>query len=270
MWPKTRKLNALLAPLAPVIDGQTSDGQLKGSYHGYAVEARPHSGYPISYRSSGVQGAVGPEPVHMLRVVLVGVPGYQFWCCQSSASSPLQDLASKFTAGPLLGRFKPGEFRFEGVDTLKESVARMGEKLVERLGMPIAANADPALQERLIAAGLFAELDSLRWGGHPYLPKAEFSPGGRALGELYMRTGAFTRSRPAVEERVRAVGLPDYQSLLEAHIGEIEAEHPGRLEVDVEAGKDKVPGAARFRDLLEHAVQIAQLNADVNQPSPLP
>jgi hypothetical protein len=144
MWLKARKMNALVAPLAPVIDGQPDDGRLKGSYQGYAVEAWPHSGYPIDYLSGTSYGSVGPEPVDMLRVVLSGVSGSQFWHCQSSASSYLQDLTSRFTAGPLLDRFKPGEFKFEGVDTLHDSMERMGEKLVKRLGMPVKANADPA------------------------------------------------------------------------------------------------------------------------------
>ena len=51
----------------------------------------------------------------------------------------------------------------------------MGEELVERLRMPVRANADPALQERLVTAGLFGELDALRCGGNPYLPRVEFS-----------------------------------------------------------------------------------------------
>lgn len=219
MWLRTRKVNALLAPLAPVIDGDTSDGRVKGSYRGYAVEAWPHSGYPIKYLTSGPRASVGPEPVHMLRVVLAGVSGSQFWHCQSSASSYLHDVSSRFTSGPVLKRFEPGEFKFQGVDNLNESVERMGEKLVKGLGMPIHANADPALQERLIAAGQFEELDALRLGGHPYLPKVEFLSGGRA---------------------------------------------------HVEAGEAKVLGEHEFRELIEHAARIAQINADVNQPAGLP
>ena len=264
---KTRKLNGLLAPLAPVVDGAVSDGRLTGTYRSIAVEAWPHSGYPIEYIASAVQGSTGPEPVDMLRVLLSGMTGNQFWCCQSVASSWGHDLASRFTSGPALNRFKPGEFKFEGVDALKESKERMGEKLVERLGMPVKAQADPALQQRLIAAGLFGELDALRLGGHPYLPRAEFFPGGRALVELYMRSPAFERGRPAIEQRLHASGLGDYRSRLEAKMGEIEAKNLGRLELDVEAGVGKVPGAEQFREVLEHAVRIAQINADVNQPA---
>jgi len=146
---------------------------------------------------------------------------------------------------------------------VKESVGRVYGKLLGPL-MPISTAVDPALHERLIASGLFAELDALRWGGHPYLPKVEFYPGGRALGERFLRTSAVERHRPALERRARAAGL-DYESLLEAHIREVEEDTPGRLELDVEAGKDRVPGAARFRELLGHLVRIAQINAEANQ-----
>ena len=266
MWLKTRKMNALLAPLAPSIGGASADGRLTGSFHGYAVEARPHAGYPIDYLASASQGAVGPEPVNMLQVTLAGVAGYQTWHCQSAASGALHDLASRFTAGALLNRFEPGEFKFEKVDTLHESGERMGEKLAKRLGMSIAANADPALQQRLIAAGLFEELDALRFGGHPYLPKVQFTPSARALSEhVYTTSSAFARAQPALEERLHAAGLPDYETLMEAKMREAEAEYPGRLQVDVEAGKAQVPSVDQFRALLEHAVRIAQINTSVNQ-----
>jgi hypothetical protein len=264
MWLKTRRVNSLLAPLARVVEGRISDGRLTGSFRGYPVEARPHSGYPITYRSA-TSGSVGPEPVNMLRLVLCGVRGRQFWNCQSAAGSYTHDLASRFTAGSLLTRFTPGEFKFEGVDTMKDSLERTGEKLVERLGMPIKANADPALQERLVSAGLFDELDALRWGGHPYLPKAGFSPGGRDMTELYMNLPVFARHQAAIEERLRAAGLPDLQTQMETQAREHEAKEPGRLQLDVEAGKAKVPDVRQFGELLEHAARIAEINASVNQ-----
>jgi hypothetical protein len=203
----------------------------------------------------------------MLRVVLAGVAGTQWWHCQSAAGSYLHDLTSRFTAGGLLSRFKPGEFKFEGVDTLNDAFERMGEKLVKRLNMPMAANADPALQERLIAAGLFSELDGLRLGGHPYLPKVQFSPGGRELTELYLKSQAFSGAEAAVDARLRAAGMPDYRTLMKAKMAELEAETPGRLQLDVEAGKTEVPDAGAFRQVLEHAVRIAEINAEVNQPA---
>jgi hypothetical protein len=270
MWPRTRRTNKLLDALAGVIEGRTSGGRLTGSYRGYVVDARPHSGYPITSLSGAQYGSVGPEPVNMLQVGLSGVRGSQFWHCQSSAGSYTHDLASRFTAGSLLTHFTPGQFKFGGVDTLNDSLERMGEKLVTRLGMPIKANADAALQERLVAAGLFDELDALRWGGHPYLPKVEFSPGGRDLTELYMTMPVFAHHQAAIEDRLRAAGLPDYRTQMEARAREQEEKEPGRLQLDVEAGDGRVPGPGQFRGLLEHAVRIAQINVSVNHSSALP
>jgi hypothetical protein len=247
-----------------VIDGETAGGRIKGAYDGYAIEAWRHSGFPIKYLSGVSYGTVGPAPVNMLKVVLAGVSGSQSWHCQSSAGSYAQDLTSRFTSGRLLSGFRPGDFKFDGVDTLNDSSERMGEKLVERLGVPIRANADPALQERLVASGLFEELDALRLGSHPYLPKVQFLPSARALSESYLDSRAFARGRPAVEERLRAAGFDDYRSLIEAKMAQAEREMPGRIELDVEAGEAKVPTASQFRDVLEHAARIAQINAEVN------
>jgi hypothetical protein len=243
MWLKTRKLNALLEPLAAVIGGASADGRVTGAYGGYAVEARPHSGYPIKHMSN--PGATGPEPVNMLRVTLSGVAGRQAWHCQSSASSPLQDLASRFTAGRLLARFKPGEFRFEGADPLNDSLQGMAEKLVKAFGVPLTAGADPALQERLVGAGLFDELDLLRLGHHPYLPKVRFTPSARALAEQWHPSS----------------GRP---SLPAAQLEEAERDDPGRLELEVEAAKARVLSPEQFRHVLEHAARIAAINAGVN------
>lgn len=263
MWLKAQKLNALLAPLSPVIGGQVSDGTLSGFYREYAVKVQPHSGYPIKYLSSAPYGSVPPQDVNMLRVTLAGVAGNQSWHCQSSASGALHDIASRFTAGQALERFTPGEFKFEGADPLSDCSERMAGKLVRRLGMAVTANADPALQQRLIAAGLFGELDELRWGGHPYLPKAQFIPDGRELAKQAGLDAMLARAQPAVEERLRAAGAADYRSLVEAKMRETWL--PGQLTLEVEAGKARVPPAERFRGLLEHAARIAQINAAVNR-----
>jgi hypothetical protein len=204
----------------------------------------------------------------MLHVTLAGVAGNQTWHCQSAASSHLQDLTSRFTAGQVLARFKPGEFKFEGADRLNEAMERTGEKLVSALRMPLKSNADPALQERLIAAGLFDELDALRLGAHPYLPKVQFLPGASALTEqVYMQSGLLARMQPGVEERLRAAGMADFKSLWEEKVREAEARDPGRLELDIEAGADRALTPEQFRDMLEHAVRIADINRAVNQQS---
>ena len=263
MWLKTRRLNARLAPLGAVIGGKASDGCLGGSFGGYAVKARPHAGYPIAYLAGN--SSPPPESVNMFQVTLEGVQGRRAWHCQSSAGGALHDVTSRFTSGRLLERFTRGEFRFEGVDHLHEATERMGEKLVKRLGMPITANADPALQQRLVAAGLFDELDALRWGGHPYLPKALFIPSARHLADQAgMTARMLDRARPALEARLAAAGLPDFESLVEAKLREAEAQDPGRLVLDVEAGSAMVPSADRFRELSERAAHIAEINGDVN------
>jgi hypothetical protein len=179
------------------------------------------------------------------------VAGSQAWHCQSSAGSPAQQLAADFTTGPLLKAFKPGEFKFEGADPLRDAHERLGGRLVKALGVTLAANADPALQERLVAAGLLEELVALRFGAHPYLPKARFVPGGRELAEqLFGNSPAFAGLQPALEKRLRAA-----------------EGNAGSLVLDVEAGADGVPSAERFQELLEHAVAISGINAEVNQPS---
>jgi hypothetical protein len=263
MWLKTRRLNALLAPLGAVIGGEASDGCVRGTFGGYSIRAHPHAGYPIAYLSG--DSSLPPESVNMFQVTLAGVQGSRTWHCQSSAGGTLHDVASRFTSGRLLEHFPRGAFRFEGVDHLHESTERMGEKLVKRLGMPITANADPALQQRLVAGGLFDELDALRWGGHPYLPKAQFIPSARHLADQAgMTARMLERTRPALEERLSASGLPDFESLVEAKLREAEGQDPGRLVLDVEAGSAKLPSADRFRELLERATHIAQINAEAN------
>jgi hypothetical protein len=51
---------------------------------------------------------------------------------------------------------------------------------------------------------------------------------------------------------------------MESKLREAEEENPGTLELEVEAGKGKVLSAQQFSELLAHAAQIAQINAEVN------
>ena len=62
-----------------------------------------------------------------------------------------------------------------------------------------------------------------------------------------------------------AAGAADYRSLVEAKMREADDRLPGRLTLEVEAGKARVQPAERFRGLLEHAARIAQMNAAVNR-----
>jgi hypothetical protein len=58
--------------------------------------------------------------------------------------------------------------------------------------------------------------------------------------------------------------MPDFESMVEAKLREADAQAPGRLVLDVEAGSAKVPSADRFMELLERAVHIAQINVQAN------
>jgi hypothetical protein len=174
---------------------------------------------------------------------------------------------SRFTAGRLLRGFASGEFKFERVDMLREGEERLAAKLTKAFGVPTDPTASEELQERLIAAGLFDELAALRWGAHPYLPKVEFRPPASELARAYMHSPAATRVEPQVSARLRAEGLPGYETLLEQRMAEMDASTPGTLALEVEVGKAKLPSPERFRELLDHAVAIARINVQANPPT---
>jgi hypothetical protein len=260
---KTR-INGLLARLAPIVDGEAAKGRLTGRYSGYGVEAWHHRGFPTESPGTGQANTVGQ--VDMFRLTLSGVAGRGIWHCQSSPGSFLQDAVSRFTAGRVLRAFQPGDFKFEGVDRHRDAHERLGAKLAGAFGVPIDYTPDPELQERLIASGLFDELAALRWGSQPFLPKAEFTPPASQLMQVYKHSPAFARVEPKVTERLREAGFANLEAVLDQRAAEADASSPGRLVVDVEVGKAKVPPPERFRDLLEHAVRIAQINAHANPP----
>jgi hypothetical protein len=203
--------------------------------------------------------------VDMLQVILSGAAGGVPWQCQSSASSVLQDAVSRLTSGRLLRSFPPGEFTFEGPEHSRHGSGRLAERLTAALGAPPRA-APAELQERLIAAGLFDELQALRWGSQPFLPKAAFTPSGSEQAHLYRHSPAFTRIEQRMSERLRAAGVPDHESMLDQRAEQMGDSAPGCLMFEVEVGRARVPGPERFRELLEHAVRIADINRHANPP----
>ena len=262
---KKARTNALLAPLAALIAGEVGHGGVAGVYQGYRVEALPRTGSPLQRVPSGA--AVRPAGyVDMLRVTLDGVVGNARWCCQSSASSLLQEAASQFTAGRPLRGFKPGEFTFELVDSSRKATDKLAETVTKALGAPSEGPPDVELQQRLIAAGLFEELSALRWGPQPHLPKAEFTPPGGQLAHFQMQSPEFARAEPRLKERLQAAGFADYESLVNERMKKMDESEPGRLVLDVEMGKQRVPSPERFRELLDHGVRIAHINAEANPP----
>jgi hypothetical protein len=50
-------------------------------------------------------------------------------------------------------------------------------------------------------------------------------------------------------------------------MGEVDSQAPGRLEVEVEAGKKRGLSAQRFRESLKRAVRIAKINLGANAPA---
>lgn len=266
MWLKTRRTTPKLEALATVIAGSASHGQLTGSYEGHAVEARPRRANPVEPTGKPIQGAE-PRGIDTFWVTLHGVAGHSVWHSQSSPSSLLQQAVSQFTTGPLLRRFAPGEFKFGDADPVREAHERMGGKVVTLLGVPIAATPDKAVQERLIAAGLFEELAGLRWGPHPYMPKAAFFPPVHELAQDYLRPPAFARVEPRANERPAGNEPSGFRIAAREHMKEADPLAPGRLVVEVEAGKERVPSPERFGELLGRMARISQINADATTPT---
>ncbi len=246
----------MLYPLAASIDGSVIDGRAKGSFHGYGVDASAHHGFPIM-TGGGADIAPPPADVDTFRLTLSGVEGKSAWHCQSSPGGVMHAIAAQVTAGKTLRAFQPGDFKFEGVDIRSEAAATGWLSFINRLGIPVDTGGDAeALHSRLIAAGLFDELVSLRWGGHPYLPKVSYTPPARVLLQAWLQSDNFTRS----------TGLPDMRTAITQHIAEVDRGGSGRLTVEVEMGNALVPGLERFSDLLESAIRIAEINLRSNPP----
>jgi hypothetical protein len=253
-WSKKGRMNGLLRPLAPVVAGEATGGELQGSYEGYAVHALARRGFPIQTSGSAETNAP-PVDVESFQLTLRGVEGRSPWHCQSSPGSLRHAIAAQVTAGRVLKAFRPGEFRFEGVDTRAEASAAAWTGLIKRLGIPAPdATADPAVHQRLVDSGLFDELSALRWGGHPYLPRVEFAPPARELVGAWGESGSLDRAQPL-------------QAALQERMSELDAKGPGRLTLEVEVGKARVPSPERFRELLDAAVRIAKLNIQANPPT---
>jgi hypothetical protein len=256
------RAEALLAPLASTVEGTITDGRLRGIFDAYAVEAWPEKDQPIpdpygAYSHTG-GSSVRPGPdVNVLRLKLAGVPGREFWECSSYPTLPSQLVPLNITR--LAYRLVRTEFKFPE-HALNEAASGAWSGLIKRLGIPVPTTvADEALQERLVAAGLFEELSRLRWGSHPYLPKASFNPHAQALGQA-----EWEALRLQMKEGLRARGYGEYELAIDEKVEAAGAQNPGEVALEVEVGRDKVPTGARFRELLDAAVRIAQINAEAN------
>jgi len=148
---RAARSGAAMGPLAQVIGGAVSEGRLRGTYHGYSVEAWPDRRDPAP--SSSFDDSSSGREVNVFNIKLVGVPGRQYWYCRSQPR--------------LLGA---PDFEFSGVIGLGSALEGRFAKFA---GYPPP---DAALEERLRAAGLMGELARLGVRDSGYLPVVSFAP----------------------------------------------------------------------------------------------
>jgi hypothetical protein len=101
---------------------------------------------------------------------------------------------------------------------------------------------DSALEERLRAAGLVEVVERLGRESSPFLPEVRYTP-------------ALQWKNPAQ--------LRDIGAQLPALAGSLQ-ERNGALTCEVEMRGNPAPSPERFRELLEHAVRIVEINAEAN------
>src|SRR6185437_5473708 len=82
-------VEAALEALVPIVDGEVSDGRLRGSYGRHGVEAWTTEQRPGFGRRDGL--VTGPR-MNIFHVELTGVGGRHGWECRSGLT-PLANLA---------------------------------------------------------------------------------------------------------------------------------------------------------------------------------
>jgi hypothetical protein len=114
-----------------------------------------------------------------------------------------------------------------------------GWTLADRLGTLAGYPAsDAALEERLRAAGLIRELSGLGARDSGFLPIVSFFP-------------------PPSQERLQQLAPLALPEAAQAHFS-------GELTCEIEMGTGIVPTPEGFRELLETALRVAQINAEAN------
>jgi hypothetical protein len=209
-----RRRDVGLARLSPTVSGTVSskDGRLRGTYRGYAVEAWAAQVEP------GPSSEHTPTFVDVFFLQLGGVAGREAWQCAS---------------WPRLKPFAPPEFKFDFG----------GPPLLPGFGKIVdISDHDPALEERLRAAGLTEAIESLGRESNPFLPEARYMPVWRWQNPAQLRD---------VAAQLPALAASPHET-------------KGALMCEVEMRGGPVPSPERFRELLDHAVRIAQINAEAN------
>jgi len=152
---RTRRREAALARLAPVISGTVSskDRRLRGAYRGHDVEAWATKYDPTP---SSLSGDSSPDEVVVFFLRIGGVPGREPWECRRQ---------------PRLNPFASPEYVFEW------SYGGIGEFFSGLLGkVADVPEHDPGLEQRLREAGLLEAIDGFGHGSSAYLPHIRYVP----------------------------------------------------------------------------------------------
>jgi hypothetical protein len=117
--------------------------------------------------------------------------------------------------------------------------------------MPI----DPTTDHRLRAGGMLEQLEQLEPpGSKSRYVMVSYTPDGAAtIDHVLSRVEAV---RPDIAERARREA--------DRHL---ERERGGHLRIEIERDGDADPTSERFREILDAAIAIAQLNATINPPA---
>jgi hypothetical protein len=219
----------LLQALAPVVSGSLSDAlHLTGTYKGHPVEASLRS----SGRIDSLGGHSAASDIEVITINLRGAPGGHPWGFYSS-------LVNRT---PLMKKWR----------STTVSAGAIGQFLSRLTPMPI----DPAIDDRLRDGGMLERFERLEppHVKRPYV-LVSYVPDGAAVIEHTLervdavRPGAFggDARRTAAEWLAREQG--------------------GHLRVEIERGGSNEPTPERFREILDAAIAIAQLNAIINPPT---
>ena len=182
---RTRRREAALARLAPVISGTVSskDRRLRGTYRGHDVEAWATKYDPTPSSLSSDSSPV-EVPVFFLRIG--GVPGREPWAC-------LRELRLNPFASPTY----VFEWSYGGIGALFSGLLGKVTDVPEH---------DPGLEQRLREAGVVEAVDGFGHGSSAYLPRVRYTPALRPW--LPGPSGALRQPHEQVGELLCEVELP--------------------------------------------------------------
>jgi len=152
---RTGRRTDALTRLAPLVSGTVSrdDQRLRGTYRGHAIEA-----WTSKYDPTPVNSNQPSSPgVNVLHLRLGDVPGRAPWSCRS---------------WPRLNPFGERPYRFNWTSGF---VAELSARMAQVAGLPAP---DPALEERLRAAGVVEAIEALGRESSGFLPHVRYSPQG--------------------------------------------------------------------------------------------